>query len=85
MKTYLSRKSLLPASLALAAFFGLSQLAGAATIWSNPNGGDWSVGANWNSPFTAPGTTNDVQFGDVGAGQTTTDDIASETIDSLDL
>jgi fibronectin-binding autotransporter adhesin len=83
MKTYLSRKSLLPASLALAAFFGLSQLAGAATIWSNPNGGDWSVGANWNSPFTAPGATNDVQFGDAGAGQTTTDDIASETIDSL--
>ena len=83
MKTHLSWKSLLPATLALAAFFGLSQLAGAATVWSDPNGGDWSVGTNWNSPFTAPGATNDVQFGDVGAGHTTTNDIASETIDSL--
>ncbi|MGA2871651.1 MAG: hypothetical protein ABSF34_21130, partial [Verrucomicrobiota bacterium] len=81
MKTHLSRKSLLPATLALAAFFGLSQLAGAATIWSDPNGGDWSVGTNWTAG--APGATSDVQFGDVGAGQTTTDDIASETIDSL--
>src|ERR1700733_7052025 len=73
MKTHLSRKSLLPATLALAAFFGLTQLADAPpTIWSDPNGGDRSVPANWTAG--TPGATNDVQFGDVGAGHTTTND-----------
>ena len=71
------------AALALAAAFAFIQPAGAATpVWSNANGGDWSVGANW-STAAAPGTADDVQFGDTGAGATTTNNIPSETIDSL--
>ncbi len=70
-------------ALALASAFSVSQLADAGTvIWNNASGGNWSVGANWNSS-AVPGTADDVQFGDVGAGSPNTDDITGETIDSL--
>lgn len=69
--------------LALAAMLVLAQPAGAAPItWNNAAGGNWSVGPNW-STLAAPGTADDVIFGNVGAGSPNTNDISSETIDSL--
>ena len=68
--------------LALAILFVLTQLAGAAAnTWNNAAGGYWSVPGNWSSGV--PGTTSDVIFGNTGAGASNTNDISSETIDSL--
>jgi autotransporter-associated beta strand protein len=74
---------LAPWVLVLAAMFGVHQTAvAAANTWNNALGGNWSVGANW-STAAVPGTSDDVIFGNVGAGFTNTDDVASETINSL--
>src|SRR6266850_6703194 len=53
---------------------------GAITTW-NATGGNWSVGANWDT-LAAPGTADDARFLNVGAGTPTTMD-ASRTINSL--
>jgi len=70
------------AVLAFAAVWLSIQSSHAATVWTNSIGGDWSISGNW-FPAGAPGTTSDVQFGDVGSGSPNTNDISSETIDSL--
>jgi len=54
----------------------------AAATWNNAAGGNWSVPANW-SPSAVPGATSDVLFGNTGAGSPNTNDISSETINSL--
>jgi fibronectin-binding autotransporter adhesin len=53
---------------------------GAVTTW-NATGGNWSVGANWDT-LVAPGTADDARFMNVGAGTPTIMD-ASRTINSL--
>lgn len=53
---------------------------GAVTTW-NATGGNWSVGANWDT-LAAPGTADDARFLNVGAGTPTTMD-ASRTVNSL--
>src|SRR5215470_17574597 len=53
---------------------------GAVTTW-NATGGNWSVGANWDT-LAAPGTADDARFMNVGGGTPTTMD-ASRTINSL--
>jgi fibronectin-binding autotransporter adhesin len=53
---------------------------GAVTTW-NATGGNWSVGANWDT-LAAPGTADDARFMNFGAGTPTTMD-ASRTINSL--
>jgi hypothetical protein len=77
-KSYLQ----IPKVLALATTLALTQLAGAAPIWNNVAGGNWSVDSNW-SPSGAPGSASDVIFGNTGAGSPNTNDISSETINSL--
>jgi fibronectin-binding autotransporter adhesin len=73
----------MPLAMVFATLFATVQLARAGTpIWNNASGGNWSVGSNW-STLTEPGTADDVQFGDTGAGSQNTLDIAGETIDSL--
>ncbi len=84
-KNVLLSKNLLPtiAVAAIASVLMLAQPAAAApNTWKDPAGGNWSVGTNWTS-LAIPVTTDDVIFGDVGAGSPNTDDIAGETIDSL--
>ena len=68
--------------LAVTAGSAFVQRAGATPTWNNPAGGNWSVAGNW-SPSGAPGSASDVIFGDLGAGSPNTNDISSETIDSL--
>src|SRR5258706_1416919 len=72
-----------PLMLAIVAIMlAMTQLAGAATItWANPAGGNWSVGANWSGGV--PGSADSVLFGNAGAGVPNTNDISSETINSL--
>lgn len=72
----------IPMALAVVMILALALRAGAASTWNNAAGGYWSVPGNW-SPSGAPGSATDVIFGDVGAGQSTTNDILSESIDSL--
>lgn len=68
---------------ALAVTLALAQGVGAApNIWNNASGGNWSVAGNW-STMAEPQPSDDVQFGDVGAGSANTDDIIGATIDSL--
>jgi fibronectin-binding autotransporter adhesin len=69
------------ASLALAATFALTQLAGAAPTWNNAGGGNWSVPGNWNGGV--PVSTSDVIFGNTGSGSPNTDDLTPNSIDSL--
>src|SRR6267378_1532828 len=65
-----------------AALFSVQTTRAAATAWNNAAGGNWSVPGNW-SPSGVPGTTSDVIFGNTGAGAPNTNDISSETINSL--
>src|SRR5215475_5828128 len=53
---------------------------GAVTTW-NATGGNWSVGANWDT-LAAPGTADDARFLNAGAGTPSVMD-ASRTINSL--
>src|SRR6266436_1983890 len=70
-------------ALALAIMLATTQLAGAAaTTWNNAAGGNWSVANNW-STVAVPGTADDVIFGNTGAGFPNTNNVASETINSL--
>ena len=72
----------IPAVLTLAIMLVLTQIAGAAPTWNNAAGGNWSVGANW-TPTTPPGSADNVIFGNTGVGALTTNNISSETINSL--
>src|SRR5216683_7273711 len=73
----------MPAALALAIMLATTQLAGAApTTWNNAAGSNWSVGANW-STLAVRGTADAVIFGNVGGGFPNTNNITSETINSL--
>jgi fibronectin-binding autotransporter adhesin len=69
-------------AVAITGFLLAQPVHAAVTTWNNPAGGNWSVGDNW-SPSGIPGTDGDVVFGNVGAGFSNTNDVASETIDSL--
>jgi fibronectin-binding autotransporter adhesin len=70
-------------ALALAVSFALAPVAGAApNVWTNSAGGNWSVPGNWSTGAT-PQTSDDVQFGYIGAGSPNTDDLPALTIDSL--
>ncbi len=64
-----------------AAVFSSQSLQAATPIWNAASGGTWSAPADW-SPAVIPGVADDVQFGDVGAGNQNTMD-AAFTIDSL--
>jgi len=66
---------------ALAAAMFSSQLQAATPIWNAAGGGNWSVNGNW-STGVFPQTIDDVQFGNVGAGNQNTMD-AAFTINSL--
>src|ERR1039458_4846474 len=72
----------IPTVLALVTMLALTQLAGAAPTWNNAAGGNWSVAGNW-SPSGVPGTASDVIFGNTGSGFPNTNNISSETINSL--
>ena len=72
----------IPTVLALVTVLALTQLAGAAPTWNNAAGGNWSVAGNW-SPSGVPGTASDVIFGNTGSGFPNTNNISSETINSL--
>lgn len=58
-----------------------SQALRAAPVWNASGGGNWSASGNWN-PVSIPGTVDDVQFQNVGAGNQNTVD-AAFTINSL--
>lgn len=69
--------------LAVAAVLAVAHRAKAApNTWNNSAGGNWSVPGNW-STLAVPGTTDDVIFGNTGAGAQNTDDVTAETINSL--
>src|SRR5438132_7550123 len=65
----------------VAALLSIQSVHAAQTIWANAAGGNWSVGANWNT-LAAPGAADDAQFLNTGTGAFTTNDI-SRTINSL--
>ena len=58
---------------ALGAAWFSTQTARAVTTW-NATGGNWSVGANWDT-LAAPGASDDVRFLNVGAGTANTMDL----------
>jgi autotransporter-associated beta strand protein len=66
----------------LAGVLALSTAQAATTTW-NATGGNWSLGGNWNT-LAAPGASDDVIFGNTGAGTPTAMD-ASRTINSLNF
>jgi fibronectin-binding autotransporter adhesin len=68
-------------ALFAAVVFSSQSLPAATTIWNAPSGGNWSAPADW-STTVIPGTGDDVQFGDTGAGNQNTMD-AAFTINSL--
>jgi fibronectin-binding autotransporter adhesin len=66
----------------VAIFLSASSIHAAVTTWNDAIGGSWSASTNW-TPLGVPGTTSDVTFGNVGTGSLNTNDILSETINSL--
>jgi hypothetical protein len=68
-------------SILIAAWLILPSARAAVTTWNNAAGGNWSVGANWDT-LAAPGQGDDVRFLNVGAGTPTTMDL-SRTNNSL--
>jgi fibronectin-binding autotransporter adhesin len=71
------------AVLTVVALLALTQRTGAApNTWNNAAGGNWSVANNW-SAHAVPVTTDDVTFGNTGAGAFNTNDVSGLTVDSL--
>ncbi|HWC60931.1 MAG TPA: autotransporter-associated beta strand repeat-containing protein [Verrucomicrobiae bacterium] len=68
-------------SVLAVAIFSAQTLPAATPIWSAASGGNWSTDGNWSTSL-APQTIDDVQFGNVGAGNQNTMDNAF-TINSL--
>src|SRR5262245_28864145 len=68
-------------AVAVAALFSAKSAHAAVTTWNNAAGGNWSVGANWDT-LAAPGSADDARFVNTGTGVFTTNDVSS-TINSL--